>query len=58
VSEAPARNHSHPSGHSIPSSRGFSIGRPPQLANQAGSYWRVGVALDDGQTYYVNIGLL
>ncbi|HET7398023.1 MAG TPA: PxKF domain-containing protein [Intrasporangium sp.] len=24
---------------------------------QAGSYWRVGVALDDGQTYYVNIGL-
>jgi hypothetical protein len=24
---------------------------------QAGSYWRVGVALDDGKTYYVNIGL-
>lgn len=24
---------------------------------QAGSYWRVGVALDDGQTYYVNVGL-
>ena len=24
---------------------------------QAGSYWRVGVALDDGQTYYVNIAL-
>jgi hypothetical protein len=24
---------------------------------QAGFYWRVGVALDDGQTYYVNIGL-
>ncbi len=24
---------------------------------QAGSYWRVGVTLDDGQTYYVNIGL-
>jgi hypothetical protein len=24
---------------------------------QAGSYWRVGVRLDDGQTYYVNIGL-
>ncbi|GGN09749.1 hypothetical protein GCM10009721_42070 [Terrabacter tumescens] len=23
----------------------------------AGSYWRVGVSLDDGQTYYVNIGL-
>ncbi len=23
----------------------------------AGSYWRVGVALDDGQTYYVNIAL-
>ncbi|MDP9444376.1 MAG: PxKF domain-containing protein [Actinomycetota bacterium] len=22
-----------------------------------GSYWRVGVTLDDGQTYYVNIGL-
>ena len=25
--------------------------------SQAGSYWRVGVALDDGQTYYVNVGL-
>ena len=25
--------------------------------SQAGSYWRVGVALDDGQTYYVNIAL-
>jgi hypothetical protein len=25
--------------------------------SQAGFYWRVGVALDDGQTYYVNIGL-
>jgi hypothetical protein len=24
---------------------------------QAGYYWRVGVRLDDGQTYYVNIGL-
>ena len=24
---------------------------------QAGSYWRVGVTLDDGQTYFVNIGL-
>jgi hypothetical protein len=24
---------------------------------QAGYYWRVGVSLDDGQTYYVNIGL-
>ena len=24
---------------------------------QAGSYWRVGVALDDRQTYFVNIGL-
>ena len=23
----------------------------------AGYYWRVGVALDDGQTYYVNIAL-
>ncbi len=22
-----------------------------------GNYWRVGVTLDDGQTYYVNIGL-
>ncbi len=26
-------------------------------SSQAGSYWRVGVSLDDGQTYYVNIGL-
>ncbi|MDT4946579.1 MAG: large repetitive protein, partial [Pseudonocardiales bacterium] len=26
-------------------------------SSQAGSYWRVGVALDDGQTYYVNVGL-
>jgi hypothetical protein len=25
--------------------------------NQAGYYWRVGVTLDDGQTYYVNLGL-
>jgi hypothetical protein len=24
---------------------------------QAGSYWRVGVSLDDGQTYFVNIAL-
>jgi large repetitive protein len=24
---------------------------------QAGSYWRVGVTLDDGMTYFVNIGL-
>jgi hypothetical protein len=24
---------------------------------QAGNYWRVGATLDDGQTYYVNIGL-
>jgi hypothetical protein len=24
---------------------------------QAGSYWRVGVTLDDGQTYSANIGL-
>ena len=24
---------------------------------QAGYYWRVGVALDDGQTYSVNVGL-
>ena len=22
-----------------------------------GNYWRIGVALDDGQTYFVNIGL-
>jgi hypothetical protein len=26
-------------------------------STQAGSYWRVGVTLDDGQTYYVNVGL-
>jgi hypothetical protein len=26
-------------------------------STQAGNYWRVGVTLDDGQTYYVNIGL-
>ena len=25
--------------------------------SQAGSYWRVGVSLDDGQTYWVNVGL-
>ncbi|GAA3707219.1 hypothetical protein GCM10022399_24940 [Terrabacter ginsenosidimutans] len=25
--------------------------------SMAGNYWRVGVSLDDGQTYYVNIGL-
>ena len=25
--------------------------------SQAGYYWRVGVALDDGKTYYVNIAL-
>ncbi|MDX6254024.1 MAG: large repetitive protein [Frankiales bacterium] len=25
--------------------------------SQVGFYWRVGVTLDDGQTYYVNIGL-
>ena len=25
--------------------------------NMAGSYWRVGVSLDDGKTYYVNIAL-
>ncbi len=25
--------------------------------NGAGYYWRIGVKLDDGQTYYVNIGL-
>jgi hypothetical protein len=23
----------------------------------SGTYWRIGVTLDDGQTYYVNIGL-
>ncbi len=22
-----------------------------------GSYWRIGVRLDDGQTYFVNVGL-
>ena len=22
-----------------------------------GNYWRIGVTLDDGQTYYINIGL-
>jgi large repetitive protein len=22
-----------------------------------GDYWRIGVTLEDGQTYYVNIGL-
>jgi hypothetical protein len=26
-------------------------------STQTGSYWRVGVTLDDGQTYYVNVGL-
>jgi hypothetical protein len=25
--------------------------------NNAGNYWRIGVQLDDGQTYWVNIGL-
>ena len=25
--------------------------------SQAGSYWRVGVTLDDGKTYFVNIAL-
>jgi hypothetical protein len=25
--------------------------------NQSGSYWRIGVSLDDGSTYYVSIGL-
>jgi hypothetical protein len=25
--------------------------------NAAGYYWRVGVTLDDGQTYFVNVGL-
>ncbi len=25
--------------------------------NQAGNYWRIGVELDDGQIYFVNIGL-
>jgi hypothetical protein len=24
---------------------------------QTGNYWRIGVKFDDGQTYYVNIGL-
>ncbi|WP_350275674.1 PxKF domain-containing protein [Kribbella sp. HUAS MG21] len=26
-------------------------------ASTGGSYWRIGVKLDDGQTYYVNVGL-
>jgi hypothetical protein len=26
-------------------------------ASAAGFYWRIGVTLDDGQTYYVNIAL-
>ena len=26
-------------------------------SSQAGFYWRVGVTLDDAQTYYVNVGL-
>jgi hypothetical protein len=25
--------------------------------NQTGFWWRIGVTLDDGQTYYVTIGL-
>jgi TRAP-type uncharacterized transport system substrate-binding protein len=25
--------------------------------SKAGNYWRIGVKLDDGQTYNVNIGL-
>ena len=25
--------------------------------SQAGFYWRIGVRLDDGETYYVNIAL-
>jgi hypothetical protein len=28
-----------------------------KTGSTAGSYWRVGVRLDDGQTYYVNLGL-
>jgi hypothetical protein len=28
-----------------------------KTANTGGNYWRIGVKLDDGQTYYVNIGL-
>jgi hypothetical protein len=28
-----------------------------QTGKTAGNYWRIGVTLDDGQTYYVNIGL-
>ena len=28
-----------------------------KTGSTAGNYWRIGVTLDDGQTYYVNIGL-
>ncbi len=28
-----------------------------KTGNAGGNYWRIGVTLDDGQTYYVNIGL-
>ena len=28
-----------------------------KTGSTAGNYWRIGVRLDDGQTYYVNIGL-
>ncbi|RNE66733.1 OmpL47-type beta-barrel domain-containing protein [Cryobacterium tepidiphilum] len=28
-----------------------------KTGNASGNYWRIGVTLDDGQTYYVNIGL-
>jgi hypothetical protein len=28
-----------------------------KTGSAAGNYWRIGVQLDDGQTYYVNIGL-
>ena len=28
-----------------------------KTGSTGGNYWRIGVTLDDGQTYYVNIGL-
>ena len=28
-----------------------------KTGSTGGSYWRIGARLDDGETYYVNIGL-
>jgi TRAP-type uncharacterized transport system substrate-binding protein len=28
-----------------------------KTGSAGGNYWRIGVTFDDGQTYYVNIGL-